>query len=95
MVPRQHATVDSRLLATSDLRRLHGHVERRRPIPKNKRPPGYYESLIKRHDTTQTAIKHKYADATKDNLRNIRAKFKRCVSDALYQGIDVVNCPNS
>ena len=79
MAPVRPTDADSRLPVTSvqDLKRLNSRVERRRPKPKNKRPPEYYTSLIERFDTKKTAIKHKYADATKDNLYGIRSKFIR------------------
>jgi hypothetical protein len=76
MAPRRHAPVDSRLQDTS-VQDLHRRVERRRPKPKSKRPPGYYQNLIERHDNLKATIRHRYADATKDNLSGIKSKFIR------------------
>ena len=43
----------------------------------NRRQPEYYQNLIERHDTAKAPIKHRYDDATKDNLSGIRGKFIR------------------
>jgi hypothetical protein len=79
MAPTRHAPVDPRLPDTSvqGLQLLHRRIERRRPKPKTQRPPGYYQNLIERHDNPKTTIKHRYADATKDNLSGIKSKFIR------------------
>ena len=79
MGPRRNAPVDPRLPKTlvQDRQRLHDRVERRRPKSKIKRPREYYQDLIEQHDSTKTAIKHRYSDTTKDNLRGIRGKFIR------------------
>jgi hypothetical protein len=73
MAPRQYITE----AFSQDLQRLHSRVERRRPKQKISHPPEYYQNLIERHDKAKTAIKHKYADATKDNLSGIKSKFIR------------------
>ncbi|TVY14767.1 hypothetical protein LARI1_G008250 [Lachnellula arida] len=81
----RHAPIDLRLPNTSalDLQHFQNRVERRRPKPKNKRPPEYYRNLIERHDKAKTAIKHKYSDATKDNLSGIKSKFMRFCDNQL------------
>jgi hypothetical protein len=79
MAPERYVAAGSRLPNTipQDIQRLHGRVERRRPKPKNKHPPEYYRDLIERHNNPKAVIKTRYADTTKDNLRNIRGKFTR------------------
>lgn len=77
MILRQHATVHPQLphMSVLDLQHLHCRIERHRSKPKNRSPPEYYQNLIERHDKAKTAIKHKYADATKDNLLGIKGNF--------------------
>jgi hypothetical protein len=79
MAPRQYTPVLSQLPKTSvqDLQRLHSRVERRRRKPQNKRPPEYYQNLIKEHDKVKAVIQNNYSDATKDNVSIIRGKFIR------------------
>lgn len=63
--------------SVQDLQHLHGRVKRRRPQPKIKRPPDYYQNLIEQHDTAKTVIPNAHADATKDNVSGIESKFAR------------------
>jgi hypothetical protein len=68
MAPRQYATE----AIPQDLQRLQSRIERRRPKPKTKRSPEYYQNLIQQHDTAKIVIKNSYADATIDNLLGIQ-----------------------
>jgi len=79
MAPRHCTPVLSQLPKTSvqDLQRLHSRVERRRRKPQNKRPPEYYQNLIKEQDKVKAVIQNDYSDANKDNVSIIRGKFVR------------------
>jgi hypothetical protein len=77
MAPIRHTPINARLSNASvqDLQYLQNRIERRRPKPKSKHRPEYYQNLIQRHDIAKIVIKNRYSDTIKDNLSGIQGKF--------------------
>lgn len=63
------------------LRELYNRVERRRPKPKPKHDPEFYQTLIKKHDNGEVKLKPRHSDATRDNISGILGKFERYLND--------------
>lgn len=86
------------MTSAQDLQRLHNRVKRHQSKPKIKRSPEYYQGLIEQYNKPNASIRHSYADATKDNLFNMRRKFMRSVkyasgdSKSLYTYISIRFC---